>query len=145
MNYPRMSLFSGCKELTHHAICASAPQTTDKPGGMREHRTLLAFLQPHLKNWVTTKVGSCLCFRLHICSWHPPRDTNNCDAWRMLMSGGTYIHWLAAPSKPRCTRALTKREEWVALPGFSGILRHVWQETHAQQKHKLTHQKHLMK
>ena len=99
MNYSRMSLPSGCKQLMHHASCMSVPQTTGKPAGMRGHSSLLTFPQPHLQTWFTTEVGSHLCFRLHGSSWCPPRDANNCDVWQTLMGGGSHTCQLAAPAK----------------------------------------------
>ena len=99
MNYFRMYLSSGCKLLTHHTSCMSAPQTIGKPTDMRGHCFLLTFPQPHLKTWVTTKVGSHSHFGLHGSSWHPPRDANNCDAQQTLMGGGSHTCQLAAPAK----------------------------------------------
>ena len=96
MNYSRMSLPSGCKQLTCHASCASAPQTTGKSTGMRGHCSLLTFPQPHLKTQVTTEVGTCSCFGLHGSSWFPPRDANYCDVWWMLMGGSSHMCWLTA-------------------------------------------------
>ena len=99
MNYSRMSLPSGCKQLMHYASCTSAPQTTGKPIGTRGCCSLLNFPQPHLKTWVATEVGSIAHFGLHGSSWHPPRDANNCDAWWTLMGGSSHMRQLAAPAK----------------------------------------------
>ena len=99
MNYSRMSLPGGCKQLTCHASCTSVPQTTGKPTGMRRHCSLLTFPQLHLKTRVATEVGSCSHFRLHGYSWHPPRDANNCDAQWTLMGSGSHTHRLTAPAK----------------------------------------------
>ena len=99
MNYSRMSLPSGCKQLTCHASCVSVPQTTGKPAGMRGHCSPLTFPQLHLKTQVATKVGSCSYFGLCSSSWPPPRDANNCDAQWMLVGGGSHMYQLAAPAK----------------------------------------------
>ena len=119
MNYSRMSLPGGCKQLMHHTSCMSVPQTTGKltgkPTGMRGCCSLLTFPQLYLKTRVTTKVGSCLHFGLHGSSWCLPRDANNCDAWRTLMGGSSHMHRLAAPAKqsalwhqPKSTAVLWK-------------------------------------
>ena len=99
MNYSRMSIPSGCKQLMHHASCASVPQTSGKPIGMRGRCSLLTFPQPHLKTRVTTKAGSHSHFGLRGSSWCPPRDANNCDAQQALMGGGGHMCWLTAPAK----------------------------------------------
>ena len=115
MNYSRMSLPSGCKQLTCHTSCASVPQTTGKSAGMRGCCSLLTFPQPHLKTQVATKVGSCSHFGLCSSSWCPPRDANSCNAWQMLMGGGSHMCWLTAPAKqstlghqPKCAAVLQK-------------------------------------
>ena len=99
MNYSRTSLPGGCKQLTCHASCASVPQTTGKPTGVRGCCSLLTFPQPHLKTQVTTKAGSCLHFGMHGSSLCPPRDANNCDGWQTLMGGGSHMCWFTAPTK----------------------------------------------
>ena len=99
MNYSRMSLPGDHKQLMCHASCASVPQTTGKPAGMRGCCSLLTFPQLHLKTWVATKAGSCSHFGLHGSSWHPSRDTNNCDAQQTLMGGSSHMHRLTVPAK----------------------------------------------
>ena len=99
MNYSRMSLPGNHKQLTHHASYTSVPQTTGKPTGMRGCCSLLTFLQPHLKTWVATEAGSHSRFELCGSSWHPPRDTNNCDVQWTLMGGSSHMHQLTAPAK----------------------------------------------
>ena len=99
INYFRMSLPSGCKQLMHHTGWTSVPQTTGKPIGMRGHCSLLTFPQLHLKTWVTMEAGSRLHFGLYGSSWYPPRDANNCDAWQTLMGGSSHMCQLAAPAK----------------------------------------------
>ena len=57
-----------------------------------------------------------------------------CDTQQMLMGGGSHTRWLTAPAKLSALRAPTERhsspvevvpvDEGVALPGFSGILKH---------------------
>ena len=126
MNYSRMSLPSDCKQLMCQASCMSVPQTTGKPAGMRGNCSLLTFPQPHLKTWVTTEMGSCSHFGLCNSSWCPPRDANNCDAQWTLMGGGGYMCQLMAPAKLSALGHQPKGTPVeMALPGFSGILKHV--------------------
>ena len=99
INYSRMSLPSGCKQLMRHTSCVSVPQTTGKPSGMRGHCSLLTFQQPHLKTQVTTEAGSRSHFRLCSSSWHPPRDTNSCDVQQTLMGDSSHMCRLTVPAK----------------------------------------------
>ena len=116
MNYSRMSLPGGCKQLMHHASYTSVPQTTGKPAGTRGRCSLLTFPQPHLKTWVTTEAGSCSCFGLLGSIWCPPRNANNCDVWQTLIGGSSHRRRLAAPAKqsalghqPKGTAVLQKQ------------------------------------
>ena len=99
MNYSRMSLPGGGKQLMHHTSCTSVPQTTGKPVGTRGHCSLLIFPQPYLKTGVTTKAGSCSHFGLHGSSWHPPRDANNCDVQWILIGGSSGVGLQFLPNK----------------------------------------------
>ena len=134
MNYSRMSLPGGCKQLMHQASCMLAPQTTGKPIGMRGHCFLHTFLQPHLKTRVATEAGSHSHLWLHGSSQHPPRDANNCDEQQTLMGGSSHMHWLTAPAKQSALghqlKGAAVLQKWYKLrsdrlPDFSGILKRV--------------------
>ena len=109
MVYPRMSLLCSCKRQTHHTSCVQASQTTNKPIGMGAHCSLLPFPQLHLKTQAATEANLRSCSRLHSSSWHPPRDTNNCDELKMLKRGNGHMQQLTALNQTRCTWAPSER------------------------------------